>query len=350
MAEASIKRIAELAGVSSATVSRCLDPRHSSSVLEKKRTKILGIQKKLGYETNVFARKLRRKCTETITLVLPLSVFENPAYPDFSGHNTKLFFEIIKGVTMEAQKCGYDIKMLPLFDDSPETLKNAVAKAGFPYSDGVILAGIHELEKLHSAIKEKQIPVIVAGTHIAEMNNITQVASNPQSAIDEALKHLYKKGHRKIAFAAPEKVNAVNEENSSIVQRFTLFRNTLMNLNTYNEKLILAFEDEISVRKWLAENYKKLPFTALLCCNDAMAFRFIRELEALNLSVPKDLAIIGYDNNSVYTEENGLSTVAIPHYEIGSEALKAIVQMIETKRDINGNIILPAKFIKGKTS
>ena len=350
MPEASIKRIAELAGVSSATVSRCLDPRHSSSVLGKKRTKILAIQKELKYETNVFARKLRRKCTETITLVLPMSIFENPIYPDFSGHNAKLFFEIMKGVTMEAHKCGYDMKMLPLFDDSPETLERLVAKVGFPHSDGVILVGIYELEELYLAIKKKQIPVIVAGTHIAEMGKITQVASDPQGAITEAMKDLYEKGHRKIAFAAPEKISFENPPSPCYRSRFISFRNILMDLHIYNENLIFEFKDEISVRNWLAENHGQLPFSALLCCNDAMAFRFIRELKILNLSVPGDLAVIGYDNNSVYAEGSGLTTIAIPHYEIGCEALKAIVQMVEMKRGIDGNIVIPATFIEGKTS
>jgi DNA-binding LacI/PurR family transcriptional regulator len=347
MAEVSIKSIAELAGVSTATVSRCLDPRYTSSVLEKKRKKILGIQKRLGYETNVFGRKLRMKCTETITLVLPLNVFNNPPYPDFSGHNAKLFFETIRGVTTEAQKCGYDIKMLPLFDDNPKTIEKVLSRVGFPHSDGVILAGIYELEKLYLAIKEKQIPVIVAGTHIAEMSGITQIASDSQDAVRQAMRHLYDKRHRKIAFAVP---NDEYMKSPSISQRFNSFRNALMDMRVYNEKLVFKFENELAVRNWLAENHAPLPFTALFCSNDAMAFRFIRELEILKMGVPRDLAVIGYDNNSVYTEDIGLSTIAIPHYEIGCEALKTVVQMIETKRNVNGNIIIPAKFMEGRTS
>ncbi len=347
MADASIKSIAELAGVSTATVSRCLDPRYTNSVLEKKRKKILGIQKQLGYETNVFGRKLRRKCTETITLVLPLSIFKNPTYPDYSGHNAKLFFEMIKGVSVEAQKYGYDIKMLPLFDDNPETIENVLSKVGFPHSDGVILAGIYELEKLYQSIKEKQIPVIVTGTHVIELKELTQVVSDAREAVSQAMRYFHSKGHRKIAFAAP---NCEYVNDPSISHRFSAFRNTLMDLRIYDEKLIFKFENEIAVRNWLTENHRDLPFSALFCCNDAMAFRFIRELEVLNLSAPRDLAVIGYDNNSVYTEEIGLSTIAIPRYETGCEALKTIVQMIEKKRNVNGNVIIPAKFIEGRTS
>jgi DNA-binding LacI/PurR family transcriptional regulator len=351
MANVSIKSIAELAGVSSATVSRCLDPRYTNSVLEKKRKKILDIQKHLGYETNVFARKLRRQCTETITLVLPLDAFKNPIYPDFSGHNYKLTLEIINGISMEAQKCGYDMKMLHLFDDKPETLENMVSKVGFPHSDGVILLGIYGLEKCYSAINEKQVPVIVAGTHIAEMRNITQVVSDSQDAVNQAMRHLYEKGHRKIAFAAvSDYVSYKYLKIPPAEQRFISFRNTLMYLHIYDENLIFKFENEIAVRRWLAENHGNLPFTALFCCNDAMAFRFIRELEVLNLSVPRDLAVIGYDNNSVYADDIGLSTIAIPYHEIGCEALKTIVQIIETKRNINRNVIIPAKFIRGRTS
>lgn len=347
MANVSINSVAKLAGVSSATVSRCLDPRYSNSVLEKKRKKILEAQKKLGYEGNVFARKLRRKCTETITLVLPLSLFKNPVYPDYSGHNAKLFFEMIKGVSAEAQKCGYDIKMLPLFDDTPETIESVLSQVGFPHSDGVILAGIYELEKLYLSIKEKQIPVIVTGTHVVEMSELTQVVSDARDAVSQAMRYFYGKGHRRIAFAAPD-LEYIKDP--SISHRFSAFRDTLMDLRVYDERLIFEFKNEMSVRKWLAENQRALPFTALFCCNDAMAFRFVRELEALNISVPKDLAVIGYDNNSVYTEEIGLSTIAIPRYEIGCEALKTIVQTIETKRSVNGNVIIPAKFIEGRTS
>lgn len=347
MAEVSIKSIAELAGVSTATVSRCLDPRYTNSVLEKKRKKILEIQKQLGYETNGFGRKLRRQCTETITLVLPLSIFKNPLYTDFSGHNAMLLFEMIRGVTMEAQKCGYDIKMLPWFGDDFQALEEVVSKVGFPHSDGVILAGIYELEKIYSAIKEKQVPVIVAGTHIAETSGITQVASDSHDAVRQAMTHLYDKGHRSIAFVAPD---TEYMKSPSISNRFNSFRNTLMDMRVYNEKLVFELGNEISVRNWLAENHKKLPFSALFCCNDAMAFRFIRELELLKISVPGDLAVIGYDNNSVYVKDIGLSTIAIPCYEIGCEALKTIVQIIETKRNVNGNIIVPAKFMKGRTS
>ena len=76
------------------------------------------------------------------------------------------------------------------------------------------------------------------------------------------------------------------------------------------------------------------PPTALFCFNDRMAMGAYRAAAELGLRIPADLSVIGFDNQEIIADGlyPGLTTVALPHYEMGQWAMRTLLRRIESRR------------------
>lgn len=85
------------------------------------------------------------------------------------------------------------------------------------------------------------------------------------------------------------------------------------------------------------------PPTGIFCYNDRMAMGAYRAAAELGLSVPADLSIVGFDDQELIAGNlhPGLTTVALPHYEMGAWATGALIDAIEGKVDLAGLICIP---------
>jgi LacI family transcriptional regulator len=79
------------------------------------------------------------------------------------------------------------------------------------------------------------------------------------------------------------------------------------------------------------------PPTALFCFNDRMAMGAYYALRQLNLSIPGDVAVMGFDNHEIVAAalSPGLSTMQLPHYEMGKWAFNYLLEHMNDKGDIH---------------
>lgn len=135
-------------------------------------------------------------------------------------------------------------------------------------------------------------------------------------------------------------------ENSSheyVDLRRKAFETEMKKLNLFDPELIYWASDEYAVKKLVNDKGVVDSFTAIMCINDSMADRWIRELNYMGISVPEDKAVIGFDNNPAYPE---LSTVDIPRKEVGRQAAQMVIEAIKNKSSHCENIVKASKFIK----
>ena len=330
--------IAKYVNIAQSTVSRALDPKKSHLISEKTRVKIVDAAAKLGFRANIYAQRMRKLKTDTITLIIDGQQLYGHLYPDFHVHHETLTWDLICGVMSYCAECDFDVKLLPLLTREDSEIQEISKHIGFPFSDGVIFLGYRYLEKVYKLISEKKIPAVVMGALGAHSEKLVEISVDPSRGIEQAVRYLVDKGHRKIAFFQ----HLRNSESSYVDQRRVAFEKELKQLDLFDPELIYCAPDEIGIKRLVADKRVVGRFTGMLCTNDSMADRWIRELKYAGISVPEEKAIIGFDNNPAYPD---LSTVDVPRKEIGRQAAQMVIELIKNKKLYHENIVKESKFI-----
>jgi LacI family transcriptional regulator len=142
-----------------------------------------------------------------------------------------------------------------------------------------------------------------------------------------AVELLFKKGHRRIGFA--KDFNPV----PAAVRRLKGFSQALAAYGIpFEEELVQVGESTTAGGYQATMALMRLsdPPTAIFCYNDRMAMGAYHALQELNLSIPNDVAIVGFDNQELIAADlrPPLSTVALPHYEMGQWAVDHLIGLI----------------------
>jgi LacI family repressor for deo operon, udp, cdd, tsx, nupC, and nupG len=271
---------------------------------------------------------------------LPQGAFERPFYLDFSAFSGAIVWQMIEGIIKEAKKRNYDIKIEPLFEpDNPEII---MPRLTFPYSDGVILCGIWELENLEKKVKSKGIPYVVMASEPSRLPELPEIAADFGSGVRDAMHYLTEQKHKNIAIFTP------SLEANIPGSRLAEARDYLLSKGCFRDDLVYIAENESKFCSIIDKVAETRPFTAAFCHNDTMALMLIKELRKKNINCPDDVAVIGFDDNPVY-HDSGLSTVSVPRKELGAECVKTLINIIEREDEFNGRRLLPTRFIKRQT-
>ena len=325
-----IADIARKAKVSKMTVSRVLN--NQRHVADATAERVRQVMKELGYHPNLVARSLSSQRTMTIGVVIPKT--------------EKLFLDnyiaqVLSGVTDIAQENNYQIMLIPVSQpgkDNGDYLKYVRGKQ----FDGLILLKAKVNDSNLSALAESGFPYIMVN-YRKFGDDYNFVDSENVKGAEYAVEHLYEKGHRKIAFVA----GSMDEMNAR--DRFKGYRNVL-------EKYSLPFREEYVVygdfnRERAYENSKKLldladrP-TAIFCSDDYMALGVIEQIKNYGLTVPSDIAIVGFDNIEIGEfSKPALTTVNQPMYEIGKSSMQALLALIRNVRRNPIRIMLRTELI-----
>ena len=278
------KDVAELAGVSRATVSYVINKRSGGKVqiTDETRQRVLGAIEQLGYRPNVLARGLRTQRTHLIAVMV--SDLTNPYYPRF-----------IRGVQSIANQLEYQTLIYDCNDDPDQELAFVEMMIGRRV-DGVIMVPFH-LEKADvQRLVDANIKVSMIGLEIQGINGVDHVCFEEHEAVKEVIRYLYDKGHRRIAHIAGR-------------QDFPPGRNRLIACKEALEELGLSYDESLvrygefrraGVRKLTESLFREKTDpnrpTALFAANDIMAIESLQTLTAKGWKVPEDVAICGFDN------------------------------------------------------
>lgn len=316
-----------MVGVSQSTVSRALDPANRHLISEKVVDEIARIARETGFQGNILARRLRNRRAETVTVVIPSTSFSTYRNIDFEAANHVLVWMQIQGMMHEAIARGYDVKLVPQFNEDPLLEQQLLNHFGYPHSDGVVFAGLGTVPTT-DGLKKRGIPFLTTHHHADE--RVRPLLTFDQlPGIAAGLRHLIKRGHRKIAFMTFAPGYATE---ASWLPRFHSFRDTLAAEGLFDETLIHCLPTEADLRRHLKDTLAKRPYTAVFCVNDNLAARLVRELVFAGVRVPDDIAVLGFDNNPNYRHgEHALTTVDLPMYDLGRRALHLLIDAIEGK-------------------
>jgi LacI family transcriptional regulator len=318
--------VARLARVSTATVSRILNARGPFS--DAARERVLRAARELDYHPNGLARSLRRRCTDTIGLVLP--DIENP-----------FFTSLVKGVEREAWSRGWNV-ILANTDEDIEREKAMVRALVDRRIDGMILcpaAGSHEYLQ---GYLERRLPVVAANRLVPDVPIPAVTSDNKQGAHD-ALRHLLAAG------LAPVAVIVGTPGLSTTEARLAGCRQAVAEHGLPEDSLVVrvGYGRLQSGHKAALECLEALPRPrALFAFNNLMAEAALMAIHQRGLRCPEDVALVGFDDfRSAAALSPPLTVVEQDPEGIGARAVAELAQILRTGAPSQMHLELPARLL-----
>jgi len=307
--------VARMAGVSQPTVSRVLNNNETSvQISDETRQRVLDAVEKLGYRPNVLARGLRTQRTQTIALLIA----------DISN---SFYHPIARAVQDVARQHDYEV-FIANSDHLYENEKHFCEIISRRSVDGLIMVPMHlTTDDLNRFFGDTNTPIILLGAQI-DYPNIDVVFVDGERAVYEATGWLIaERGHDLIGYVGvppylppgPGRLRgfqrAMSEAGLSIDPRFI-------------HEGDFTLESGRQVAHELLQR-GELP-SALMVANDLMAIGIILALEEAGVSVPDDIAIVGFDDIPEATiVRPALTTIAQDPRDIGQKLANALFERIE---------------------
>lgn len=311
---ATIKDVAQKAGVATSTVSRILSGKGEASKETKER--VLQIVQELNYKPNALAKGLKEGKSNTIGLIVP-------------NIRDLVFPAAIRGISDYLEKHGYTLVLVNT-DDKIELEKLHINNLQNRAVDGFIIStakkdSVHLLE-----LKKKGVPIVLLLRHLGDTMDAI-IVDNYQGGYN-ATQYLIEKGHKKIAIVnGTMDLQLYRERYRGYVAALSEAGIEMdNNLVVHN---VESWEDSLQAVKNLIER-GGCP-EAIFATSDPKALGVIRGLKDMNIKVPDDVSVIGFDNmDMAEMMAPPLTTVAQPFYKCGYMAAERLLRLIKSKRTL----------------
>ena len=312
--QVTIKDIAKYCGVSTATVSRVLNS--PSEVKEETRNKILNAIKKFKFVPNKKAQNLAHNASNTIAFVT--SFESNGAF--LNPHK----FEIMSGTQKVLEEAGYFVLLLQVSNN----IKNVKLLYENKSVSGFIIHASSLSKELEDYILKNKVPHIVIGINNKKCD-LSRVDNNNFLCGKMAGEYLNKIKRDNFIYLGGEE-----KDNTNILRRkgvLDYFEKNFLNVENY--KIIKSDASISGAYKALiklAKNEDLNKYNSLIAANNHIALGALRAFKTLNIKVPKDMAVITFDDYpfSIYTEPK-LTSISINMYSLGMNAAKFILEKIK---------------------
>jgi len=328
----SIFSVAQKARCSIATVSNVLN--NKGRVGGEKRKLVLNAARALGYQTNSAGRNLRMRRSEMLGLLFYpycAQIFKNPFYA-----------EIMEGLEEGLTRAGYHLLLAGYqasVTDSP--IPNFLTKGKV---DGMIMLGRFP-NKLIQRFSELSLPLLLLDSN-AEWP-VDSVISDGFSAQIAVVNYLVGRGHRSIVLAAYE----MEDYNIDLRIQGFLAGMRHCGLDASEEKNVIS--DRLSHADIYADLRERMdgpnPPTVVVTINDTLAMALIKRLESDGLRVPRDISVVGYDDDEAYVSVGDrpfLSTVRVNKKELGRVGADLILKRVASPGSPVVKLRLPVEIVE----
>jgi LacI family repressor for deo operon, udp, cdd, tsx, nupC, and nupG len=323
---ATMKDVAEQAGVSTATVSRAL--MNPEKVSASTRQKVDQAVMAVGYSPHALSRNLKRNESRTILVIVP----------DICD---PFFADLIKGIERTAAESGYLVLIGDCAQQNQQekTFINLIITKQI---DGMLLLG-SDLPFDASKEEQRNLPPMVMANEFAPELELPTVHIDNLTAAFEAVHYLLNLGHQRIAcIEGPKHMPLCQYRSQGYVQ--ALRRNGISVENALTAQGDFTYESGArAVSELMA---LPSPPTAIFCHNDIMAIGAMFQAKKMGLRIPQDLSVVGFDDikASQFTDPP-LTTVAQPRFQLGRQAMLLLLEQLQGNPVQNGSLLLDSELV-----
>jgi len=323
-----IKDVAKLANVSPSTVSRVIanNPRISDLTKEI----VFAAMEELKYKPNAIARSLANQSTQTLGLILPSTdenLFKNP-----------FFIEVMRGISLYAQKKGY--RIMYTYSANPDEEVHFIEDfIQSKWVDGVVLLSAQENDKCIDYLKQSEFPFVVVGRP-EKTEDILWVDNDNFQATYNVVNHLIQKGCTNIAFVGGPLTMNFSRDRLEGFKRAMEVRGLSVKDQDIIEMPDLTIDYGYEAMKILGEKMKP---DAVVTTDDFLAIganRFIQEHEM-------STKVVGFNNIPLGEYQTpSLTSVDIDGESLGYQAAKLLINRLKGIENVLNHFIVGTKLVE----
>jgi DNA-binding LacI/PurR family transcriptional regulator len=322
-----MRDIAEATGVSQSTVSRVLSGTPTAvPIAQDTRQRVVETARRLGYRPNPLARGLRGAPTMLLGVIV-----RDVTDPFFAG--------AIEAASLEANRRGYNV----VLGHAHRSADEAAALWGIleaRHCDAILFLGdLRDRPELIEDLQNTSIPV-VALWHGSRESGIPTVSVDNRLGISAVVDHLVAQGHRRIAFAGPQRLGDITEREEAYraaVHGHGLAETAGYDLDTTND-----YAGGVAALDRLMELPE--PPTAIVAPTDVIAIGMLHAAQRRGLDVPADVSVSGFDDIPVAAVSvPALTTVRMPTGAMIEAAIELAIGTDEMEDDLHP--VLPPELV-----
>jgi LacI family transcriptional regulator len=306
--------VARMAGVSTATVSRCFNS--PDRVVDATREKVQLIVEEIGYTPNFGGRALASNRSNTVGAIIP--TMDNAIF----ARGLQAFQETLaeNKVTLLVASSGYD----------PERELQQIRSLISQGADGLLLIGHARPEKTYDFLHRRQIPFVVTWNYRADSSSFN-VGFDNRKAATQIAQQVLNFEHKRIAI-----ITAHIETNDRTRARLNGVRDAMQSSGIPIENLgIISTTNSLKSGGDAFEDFmSRTPRpTVIMCGNDVLATGAIIRANEMAIKIPDEVSVTGFDDiDLAEVIQPNLTTVHVPHRRMGESAARLLLDIIDDKK------------------
>jgi LacI family transcriptional regulator len=251
-----------------------------------------------------------------------------------------LFPPIIRGIQDTAEAFGYTV-ITANTDDEEVKERDALRMMQGRSIEGVIIATARRTDPVVKECIDNDIPFVLVNRTV-DRDGVNAVIVDEDFGIRAVLDHLMSMKHTSIAHIAGPQHTSTGYHRAKAVADYLRSHNLRTDLVETSDKFTIE-EGGRAFRKLLARDNS---FTAIVASNDLLALGCMDAMREVGLLVPENISVSGYDDILFLERMNpGLTTVLVPKYEMGSQATKALLDMISGESNGPGVLSMQPRLV-----
>jgi LacI family transcriptional regulator len=330
-----IKDVSRIAGVSLATVSRVING--ASNISDKTRERVMEAIKSVGYKPNNLAKALVQRKTNTIGVVV-------------NNLHDVFFHDLIKGFESGTNDTNYNLVFCSAYGNTYNNRFQYVRYLSQGVSDGIILYGSYfSDESLIKDLTASNTPFVLVDSDVAG-NKVNSLLIDNVNGACSAVDYLISLGHRDIAFIAgdPNKKDLMDRmsgytyamQRRSLLIRDGYIQHTTRDYHTASDCMhnLLAIADRP---------------TAVFCANDAIASFAIKAAMEDGFNVPRDISVIGFDNQSYLPDGYGgplITTMSHPLFQLAVDSIDMLIEILNNPQTEPRTVLYPTEVVEKEST
>jgi LacI family transcriptional regulator len=335
MATSTLRDVAEAAGVHPATASRALNPATRGLVNADTARRVIKVAESLGYRPNPIARGLKTAKSGTIGLVIP--DITNPLFPP-----------IVRGIEEVLDTAGFS-GLVVNTDNDPARERTQVESLRSRQVEGLIIATALLDHPLLQQLNREGVRMVMVNRRPDGLD-VSSITPDDATGIRLAVEHLASLGHRRIAHLAGP------DSTSTGVIRARSFRGAVRDLGLDDDPSLVRtcplWTEECGADALRDLLDSGADFTAIVAGNDLIALGCYDVFSERGITCPDDLSVVGFNGMPFLDKlRPPLTTLAIPHHQIGVEAARLLLDAIAEPDRPSRSVLLPLSLVvRGSTA
>jgi len=330
-----LRDVAEAAGVHPATASRALNPATRGLVNAETARRVIKVAESLGYRPNPIARGLKTAKSGTVGLVIP--DLTNPLFPP-----------IVRGIEEVLEAAGYS-GLVVNTDNDPRRERVQVESLRSRQVEGLIVATALLQHPLLEELAREGVQMVMVNRR-PEGVDASSITPDDATGIRLAVEHLASLGHRRIAHLAGPATTSTG------VARARAFRAAIRDLGLDDSPGLVRVcdfwteEAGASALRDLLDT--DVDFTAIVAGNDLIALGCYDVFAERDITCPDAVSVVGFNDMPFLDKMRPpLTTIAIPHHQIGAEAARLLLDAIAEPDRPARSVLLPLSLVvRGSTA